>query len=539
MRGLTSLRSWCTAAAAACVTLGCATGRSWSPFPKPSEPTRTAAEAAATADAPRPASAFPVLEHDRATAGVAAAGEPQTVPAPETAAAPPADAEPALAPRVLTLEAAINRAVAANRTLLNARDRTETAELSIVQAKSAFELKVFPRGDLGATGEIDGGMGTTERMGAGLELRKQFTYGTVVTVEPSIQRTGDLYETGIEGTLLQPLLRGRNREFNLDRVDAAEFGQRSASRALYLTRVNTILATVNAVYVVVRQREFVRLNQESADRLRGHFEAAKVKEGIGITTAIDTYRAGLELKQAEDNLTNAQQGYEDALDTLRVLLALPLDDDLDVTAPLTYDPVTMEPDAAVRIALLTRVELDEAADAVRDLERQARVAKHRILPELNVGFSLARVGTGDSLGQSTDVNDNLYGVSLSTTTDLARTAERAEHQQRLVNLRTGRRALHLRRDQVAQEVRQELRGLERAGHRIDIQREQIRQAEGQLALARVKFDRGLASNFDVIDAESELRRAQLSLISVVVDYIIGTYRLRGALGTLVERPQRF
>jgi hypothetical protein len=42
--------------------------------------------------------------------------------------------------------------------------------------------------------------------------------------------------------------------------------------------------------------------------------------------------------------------------------------------------------------------------------------------------------------------------------------------------------------------------------------------------ANVRFQHGLASNFDLIEAETALRRARIQLISAVADYIIGHYR---------------
>jgi outer membrane protein len=71
--------------------------------------------------------------------------------------------------------------------------------------------------------------------------------------------------------------------------------------------------------------------------------------------------------------------------------------------------------------------------------------------------------------------------------------------------------------------------------RIEIREEQIRQAEGKLALARVKFNHGMANNFDVIEAETELQRSRVDLLSVKTDYIVGTYNMRAVLGTLVDR----
>ena len=72
---------------------------------------------------------------------------------------------------------------------------------------------------------------------------------------------------------------------------------------------------------------------------------------------------------------------------------------------------------------------------------------------------------------------------------------------------------------------------------IEYQRDQVHQARGQFELARVKFRHGMASNFDLIEAETSLRQAQSGLISAVMEYIVGTYRLRASLGTLVEKPE--
>jgi len=92
-----------------------------------------------------------------------------------------------------------------------------------------------------------------------------------------------------------------------------------------------------------------------------------------------------------------------------------------------------------------------------------------------------------------------------------------------------------RRDEIVRQVRRELDALKDARKRSILRKEQIRQAQGKLELARIKFNYGMASNFDVIESETELQRSQLDLLTVQTDYIIGTYRLRGALGTLIER----
>jgi len=437
----------------------------------------------------------------------------------------------------LSLETAVNRALQANRGLADAMDQVEGTHLSLVSAESEFELKIFPGAEAGIGGAS--GVNSDETLGAGISLQKRFDRGTDINVGTNTRKTGDTYQTVVDTSLIQPLLRGIDREYNLSEVQNAEFGVRSARRSLYLTQVNTVLNTIGAVYEVIRQKELFRLNEDSALRLRMHAEAARAKEKIGLSGPIDVYRAGIQQKQAEDNLNTAREAYRDALDNLKVLLALPLEEEIVVEVPLTYNLVRLAKEKAVRTALKNRVELDQSADNIREAQRLSRVAKHNTWPDLDLVLNYLRFDSGEKLGDGTKFNQDSWNVGLVTSTDLARTVERAAYDQSMINVRVVRRNAGLLRDEVVREVKRNLRNLRVSEKGITIQEKQIRQAKGQLELAQVKFRWGLANNFDLIDAETELRRAETNLLSAVLDYIIGSHRLRAALGTLLERPKKF
>jgi len=432
---------------------------------------------------------------------------------------------------VLTLEEAINRALEANRGILDARDGMERARLFLVSAESEFELKVFPLADFGVTDDSEGDV--RKSYGAGISLQKKFPMGTTVTLEPNVQRLEDTYESRIDTRLSQPLLRGLDHEFNLSGVQGAEFNTRTARRSHYLTRVDTVVSTVRAVYAVVRQRELRRVNEESASRLNHHAEAARVKEKFGLATPIDVYRAEIELKQSEDNLARAREAYKNAMDSLKVILAFPVEDEIEISAPLEYSLVSTDEKEAVEMAFRHRIELKQAWDSVQDAERRSRVAKHGILPELDVVLSFAPFGSSTDFG--TDLNEYVWGVSLTSSTDIRRTEERAAYEQRVLDVDAAYRSMNLLRDEIAREAKSALRTLKEAEQRIRIQKEQIQKAESKLKLAQVKFKHGMANNFDLIEAEEQLRQAETNMISVVIDYIVGTFSLRAAMGTLLEQ----
>jgi outer membrane protein len=435
----------------------------------------------------------------------------------------------------LTLEEAINLALKANRNLLISQYSLESQKLSLKSALAEFELKIMPATTLGVTGmdsESD------ESLGLGLELQRKFEAGTSLSLEPSVTKDSE-YTSGVGLSINQPLLRGFGREVNLAGIRNAEYSNRTSQRNLYQTMVNTVLDTVSAVYQVIKQRELVRLNESLASRLLQHADAARLKEKIGLATPMDVYRAEIRLKDVQDSLSSSKQDLRDAEDRLKIILALPLESDLDFSAPLEYTPIQLRQEDAVEIAMKNRVELDQADDEIRQAQRNSRIAKHNILPKLNVVLNYNRFGSSDDFGESTGLDESSWGIQLVSSTDVSRTSEKAAYQQSMINLETARLNRDARQDEVYRQVRTQLVALEAVEKRIGIRRDKVTQAEGKMSLATIKFSYGMADNFDLIEAEQELLQARVDMLSATIDYVKGMYSLRAVLGTLIERKIGF
>ena len=432
----------------------------------------------------------------------------------------------------LTLDAAIGRALLANRGLIAAGDQVDVSRLSIVIAQSQFELKLRPNATVGFGKHSSSG--TNEQYGAGLTIEKRFEAGTAISLTPRLDQVASGYQSGVDVSITQPLLLGTDSEYNMSAVDSAEFSERSANRSLFLTRVNTVVSTVMLVYRVVHQKELVALNTESVDRLNLLVAGTRAKEKIGLATSIDTLRAELQLRNALDNFVTARESLGDSLDDLRVLLSFSVDQQLEVDAPLVYNLMKIDENEAVSIALSSRVELEQALDNFEESQRRSRIAKHRTLPSLDLVFGYSQVGVNENLLNNFGLDDHVWNVNLVTSTDFARTAEKAVYEQSLLGIRSASRSLELQQDDIARQVKHNFRNLRRAEKRISIQEGQIADSKAQMRLAKVKFDHGLGNNFDLVEAESELRQAETKLLSAVVEYIVGSYRMRQSMGTLMQ-----
>jgi outer membrane protein TolC len=100
--------------------------------------------------------------------------------------------------------------------------------------------------------------------------------------------------------------------------------------------------------------------------------------------------------------------------------------------------------------------------------------------------------------------------------------------------------LRQKKEDIKRQVRQQLSYFAASRERSLLRAEQIKQAEGKLALAEVKFRHGMADNFSIIETETELQNARIGLLSEEVDSALSVYRLAAITGHLLDglfKPQ--
>jgi outer membrane protein len=433
---------------------------------------------------------------------------------------------------VLSLADVIRLALDANRSLIGSAYGVDGQELSLDAAQSEFDVKLFPQASASATDE-------DRRVGGGLSVEKKFSMGPIASVSPEVFRNYDSEESKAYGTQLGvsltiPLLRGFGSEVNLNGVRVAEYSLRAAKRSHFLVKVNTVLEAVSATYNIIQQRELVNLFRDQSERFLGHAVMAEAKEKIGLATPIDVYRAQIRLKDSQNSLNRAQEALRNAGDRLKIVLASPLEQALQVEAPLLIQPVDVNAMQAVETALAHRVELKQADDDIEEAKRASRLAKNNLSPQLDLVSNYSRLGNDDALNEATQFSEEFWSVRLTSETDWARRAEKAGYQQSLLSIKRVRLNRLTRMDSIKREVRQFYDALQKARERMQIRNDQIDQARGKLALANIKFDHGMANNFDLIEAETELQEARTNFLAAQIEYIVGTYRLRGAMGTLLD-----
>jgi len=179
-----------------------------------------------------------------------------------------------------------------------------------------------------------------------------------------------------------------------------------------------------------------------------------------------------------------------------------------------------------------RLDLRETHDQVDDARRSASLARQNLLPQLDLNVGVTQSGLGPGFGSALRAGDRRVDVSVSASYPLERAQERAAAAVAGLDVDARARALRQRELEVESEVRTAVRELEQIRKSVELQRKGVDVAEQQHRLATLRYQRGLASNFDVVDAEGSLVLARSTLVGLLTRYQVARLDLLRVTGSL-------
>lgn len=443
----------------------------------------------------------------------------------------------------LSLKEALVEALRSSRVLRAPATAKAAAEVRQEFASAAFDVKFEPSLSAGTGAQGLNGLG------AGIGLSKRLLSGADVRIAADttsyLTSIGPLRDVGYSLDVRQPLLRGLGPGRTADLVSARR-GVTTADRALRQSEQDLIIDVARAYFDVVRQQRLVAAGEQARDRADNLRRASEARVQVGLATQLDVLRADLLVSQTDATLSDQREMLAASLDRLNLLLGRPLDssmqiaeDGAQIPAELTTIGTTAGLEELIALATASRLEIAEARERLQNAERETRIAQWNLLPQIDLRATYSRRGLG---GPSASLlNDPTEGwrIGMSTTYGFDRSAGSAAVATSRLGIQTATVVLEDVRQRVAVEVRAAWRGRERAEGVVAIQEKAVEIAEKQLRLAQLRYGRGLAGNFDVVDAEGQLFQAWSALIAAQLERELSLLILSRAAGTLnAERLMR-
>src|SRR5262245_40025532 len=441
--------------------------------------------------------------------------------------------------RVLTLAQAIDEALQHNDRMLAQHDNGERAGLTVRGARSAFTPKVVPnvRGSFGQTNVSDQSyrLDLSQRFVNGTEVR--FGSGTSTAQVPSIAGGEDVRFYNTDTTLLvsQPLLKGFGVGVTRRSLSVAELRQADAARQQRMLEQQLAVEVATSYCRVVAQGTMITVARRGFDRARQLRDASEAKLGAGLVSQLDVLRAQQLVSQAEMQLFDAEAAAEDARDQLRFLIGADSDAQFEVVPdiPKTIEDVSVE--QAVSQALANRLDLQGAVAESADADRAIAFARNQLKPQLDLNLALTRRETADSLPRSFGLDKFQFATFFNISMPVDRTPQTIEFQNAVIDRDRRHRDIETLRRRIADDVRRQLRQRERVIRSLAAAENNVKLAQQEVEVARLRYERGLSNNLDVVTAETNLLNVESLRILALADLATSRLSLRATLGILDPR----
>lgn len=312
-------------------------------------------------------------------------------------------------------------------------------------------------------------------------------------------------------------------------IDQAKRGVGVADLGVEKTKQRLKLDTTTAYFTILQTKNLVEVNQQSVSNLQEHLNSVQAKYDVGVVAKSDVLRAEVELANAQQNLIKAQNNYDLAVAGLLNTMTIDPGTELALTDTLNYNKYDKTLDDSLQAAQ-TRPDVAQAEENVKISETAVKMAKSGKLP--SVSLSASNGWNGSVLPGSGD-DDWSVGLSASWSIfDAGSTS--AKVKQADASLDKAKEQLVQVKNSAALEVRQNYLSMQEAEKRIDTNKVAVGKAEEDLVIAREKYNAGVGTNLDVIDAQLALTQAKTNEIQALFDYNVNVAKIDKAIGLKAE-----
>ena len=344
------------------------------------------------------------------------------------------------------------------------------------------------------------------RSGPGFSDQQTVTQGGIQDVPSTTSFSGgaqlnyDIYTSGQRTALI------RQAEEQL-RSDELEVERQSEVIRLNVT---------TQYYDLQQADENVRIAQSAVTNAQASLRDAQALERAGVSTRFDVLRSQVNLANFQQQLVNNVSQQRISRRQLAQTLNLP--QSIDVT---TADPVRLAGlwniplEQTIVLAFQNRPELQQQLVQRNIFEQQRRQALSTLGPQVSL---VGRYQVQDQFDDSRSTTDN-YSLGVQANLLLFDAgAARYRADQARVNIRIAETQFGTQRNQIRFEVEQAYSQLQSNLENVQTANTAVEQSREALRLARLRFQAGVGTQTEVIDAENDLTRAEGQRVQAILNY---------------------
>lgn len=460
---------------------------------------------------------------------------------------------------VLTLQEAIDQALASNLGLITERYTPANAIDDIEVEESAFDFELFGSTSLGKNEAAASGSSLdsadvpqSENRNAGAGVDKRFSTGATVTLDSNISRNTSNnnsvrnpdYSSDVGINLRQPLMKDAWSTINLAPIARARASAKESTFEFRSNVLDVLVDTEIAYWNLAFARaahELIASNLTLAENL---LEESRERNRLGLVTPLDVLQAETELVNQQEDLILSNRAIADAQDALRRAMgnasfSQTLDEELFVRQ-LPLDAPQLRPLASV-VADTIASDSDAKAQAQRvEVQRINKLlADDQTRPDLDLVGRLRYLGRDDNGPDSHqgafegDGYDWRVGLEIRFPWSFREARARARQADR--NLERSKVQLYDIKQEKALAARTAWRAVEAGRARLDVTGKALSLNLQSFEQERARYGEGLIPYRTVLEAQRDLDTARRNQLSAMIETKRAIARLSRVDGTILTR----
>jgi outer membrane protein TolC len=337
-------------------------------------------------------------------------------------------------------------------------------------------------------------------------------------------------------SLSQPLYTGGSVRKG---VAAAKSYLRGSAGQHQRARQTVAFAVRESYYRVLTAEQQVEVSQEAVDSAKEHLRVAQLRYEAGVAPQFDVLAADARVARVEQTLIGDRTDLAVGWATLSNILGVPIPPGTElITEPTLSEVEAQELDGLLEEALARRPDLRAAeanAAAAHALLGAARAARQPYLSAL-MSYTLRESTTvpGESIGTpgvDLVVSQSSGRIALSATWSLYNAGQvEGEIATAKAGLAQARNLVESERQRIELAVRSAYVTLESAQAQVAAARKEVTQAEEARRIASLRYQEGVGTSVEILDAEANLEEAKTRLNSAVLGFNLAIGRLDLAVG---------
>ncbi len=422
-----------------------------------------------------------------------------------------------LFPPRLTVDEAVEKAVAADPRTKMADSAVKIAELGISEARTGKRPVVQFTQNLVRSNNPVFVFGS--RLEQGRFRASDFDLG-------ALNKPDGLFNFRTSIAVQKPLFDQRQTR---SRVTQAEFEKRRSEFQAETVRQQLRFEVVRNYFGVVLAQEMLKVGDEAVRSAEANAKKAKDMADVGMTTDADFLAAEVEAANAGQQRLEAGSNLIVTRAALNIALGEQPDLEVELATNITerFFPVESR-DELMRLAFENRADLKRAQVALEVARTKTRGVRDQKLPQINafgnLGYSSPYIANG-----STD-----YTVGVSLSYNLFDAGRKARVEQAATAESIAASEIDNLSNQIRMDVIRAEQAYLTARAKIVVSAKSIAQAEEALRIIQDRYKFGLTTFNEVIRAESALVRAKHNLLGARYEYYVSYASILLATGRLTD-----